>query len=377
MAQRDDASNPPPLTDQMARSSRKKQRVPSLSEDLIVEILSRVPYRSLCRFKCVSRSWLALCSDPDLRKKSPQTLSGFFCFSRHEDDETSLNSLRFLNLSGRGRPLVDPSPPLLEGYARPPCSWSAAAAFSSGKSGGDRLRSSQKARHTLSCVRLGFGPAVPSCFYVFMFVTDECPPDECFRVTGVEIYSSGTGGWVFRQDDETRLEFDAGAIFFNGTLYSITTDLLLASVDTEGKTWGKIRMPHSYIRSRLRMDDCFIAHSQGRLYAMHMDFRNDNQLSVWALGANGNEQWALEHTANITQLLGRHHRSRYKFYVLVAAHPERNLIFLTGGLRDELMSYDMDKQEVHTICTLQEYFLAPCFPYSLLCGMVFASSDGH
>ncbi|CAO2180868.1 unnamed protein product [Urochloa humidicola] len=105
----------------MARRSRKKQRVPNLSKDLIVEILSRVPYRSLCRFKCVSWSWLALCSDPDLRKKSPQTLSGFICYSRHQD---ATQSPHFLNLSGRGRPLVDPSPPFLEGYEGPlflPC----------------------------------------------------------------------------------------------------------------------------------------------------------------------------------------------------------------------------------------------------------------
>lgn len=101
----------------MARRSGKKRRVPSLPTDLIVDILSRVPYSSLCRFKCVSRSWLALCSDPDLRKKSPQTLSGFFCYSRREDD--GARSLRFLNLSGRGRPLVDPSPPFLEGYGNP------------------------------------------------------------------------------------------------------------------------------------------------------------------------------------------------------------------------------------------------------------------
>ena len=103
---------------------------------------------------------------------------------------------------------------------------------------------------------------------------------------------------------------------------------------------------------------------------MHMDFRNDNQLSVWALGANGNEQWTLEHSVNITHLLGRH--------MLVAAHPERNLIFLTGGLRDELMSYDMDKKEVHAICTLQEYFLAPCLPY-IPCFVEWSLplSDGH
>ncbi|CAL4958073.1 unnamed protein product [Urochloa decumbens] len=362
----------------MARRSRKKQRVPSLPDDLIVEILSRVPYRSLCRFKCVSRSWLALCSDPDLRKKSPQTLSGFFCYSRHEDNDYDIYCPHLINLSGRGRPVVDPSPPFLEGYASPPlflqCSSSlllwkfcksspleAEYVVSNPATQKWILLPPTEARHPVHLVRLGFDPAVPSCFYVFMFMTGDY-----LEVTGVEIYSSETGGWIFRQsewEEDTTMGLDSETVFFNGTLYSTTPDLSLLSIDVEGKTWRKIRMPHSDIRPKISEDDCFIVHSQGRLYAMHIDFRNHNQLSVWALGANGNEQWALEHTASITQLLGRHHRGEKEFYILIAAHPERNLIYLTGGLHAELMSYDMDKKEVHAICTLQEYFLAPCLPY--------------
>ncbi|KAF8722243.1 hypothetical protein HU200_022551 [Digitaria exilis] len=49
-----------------------------LTDDLIVEILSRLPVKSICRFKCVSRHWRGLISDPAHRKKLPQTLSGFF-----------------------------------------------------------------------------------------------------------------------------------------------------------------------------------------------------------------------------------------------------------------------------------------------------------
>ncbi|CAO2185588.1 unnamed protein product [Urochloa humidicola] len=361
----------------MARRSKKKQRhVPSLSKDLIVEILSRVPYRSLCRFKCVSRSCLALCSDPDLRKKSPQTLSGFFCYSRHEDDDDNLHGLRFLNLSGRGRPMVDPSPPFLEGYKGPLflflqcCSslllwkvWKSSPfdpeyVVSNLATQKWILLPRPEARHPVHFVRLGFDPAVPSCFYVFMFV-DEYP------AVGVEIYSSETGGWIFRQsewEDYTKLIRDTHTVFFDGTLYATTADLSLVSIDVEGTTWRKISMPHNYIWD-LTKDDGLIVHFQGHLYAMQIDFRKDNQLSVWALGANSNEQWTLEHTANITQLLGWQHRSRYEFYILIATHPERNLIFFTGGLRGELMSYDMDKQEIHAICTLLEYFVAPCLPY--------------
>jgi hypothetical protein len=81
------------------RKKPKQQDLGSLPEGLLVEILSRVPYSSLCRFKCVSRSWLALCSAPDIRKRSPQTLSGFF----YKPCMTG-----FCNLSGRGPPMVDP-----------------------------------------------------------------------------------------------------------------------------------------------------------------------------------------------------------------------------------------------------------------------------
>ena len=74
MEQQDDP-NPPPLADRMARRSRKKQRVPSLSEDLVLEILSRVPYRSLCCFKCISRSWLILCGSDPIRTSARNCLS--------------------------------------------------------------------------------------------------------------------------------------------------------------------------------------------------------------------------------------------------------------------------------------------------------------
>ncbi|CAO2193595.1 unnamed protein product [Urochloa humidicola] len=322
----------------MARRSKKKQRrVPTLSDDLIVEILSRVPYRSLCRFKCVSRSWLALGSDPDLRKKSPQTLSGFFCYSRDEDDET--RSLRFLNLSGRGRPLVDPSPPFLEGYSDPlflQCRsslllWKVWRSSPFDPEFVVSNPATQKwirlprpeARYHVHSVCLGFDPAVPSCFYVFMFVR------QYGKVNGVEIYSSETGGWIFRQSEwgYTTLTHDSQTVFFNGTLYSTTTDLSLVSVDAEGTTWRKINMPLNYLRD-LSEGDGLIVHSQGRLYAMHIDFHKDNQLSVWALEASSNEQWTLEHTANITQLLGRQLRSRFELNKLIAVHPERNLDFL-------------------------------------------------
>ena len=50
-----------------------------LPDDAIIEILSRVPARSLCLFKCVSKAWRDLIADRHNCKKLPQTLEGFFC----------------------------------------------------------------------------------------------------------------------------------------------------------------------------------------------------------------------------------------------------------------------------------------------------------
>ena len=44
--------------------SEKWFTVESLNDDLVVKILSRVPFKSFCRFKCVCKAWLAFSSDP-------------------------------------------------------------------------------------------------------------------------------------------------------------------------------------------------------------------------------------------------------------------------------------------------------------------------
>lgn len=132
----------------------------------------------------------------------------------------------------------------------------------------------------LPTIRLGFDPAVSSHFRVFFLVR------VTFRITGVEIYSSETGGWTFRQSEwggNAMVSADPKSAFFNGTLYLTALDSLVVTVDTQGKTRRKIPAPHSFD---------FIGLSQGHLYSTHTNYDDNGsyQPSIWVLEDYGGQQ---------------------------------------------------------------------------------------
>uniref|UniRef100_J3MLL8 F-box domain-containing protein n=1 Tax=Oryza brachyantha TaxID=4533 RepID=J3MLL8_ORYBR len=87
-----------------------------LVDELIFEILRRLPLRSLCRCKCVCRSWRRLIADHGHRKKLPQTLSGFF-YRSYSLDRFPYWAYHFTNVAGRGAPLIYPSFSFLPPFA--------------------------------------------------------------------------------------------------------------------------------------------------------------------------------------------------------------------------------------------------------------------
>uniref|UniRef100_A0A0A9F434 F-box domain-containing protein n=1 Tax=Arundo donax TaxID=35708 RepID=A0A0A9F434_ARUDO len=78
-----------------------------LPDDPLVEILSRLPAKSLGRFKCVSKPCRDLIADRLRCRKFPQTLQGFV----YGDGETHAgeNYGHFINPLGASVPLIDPS----------------------------------------------------------------------------------------------------------------------------------------------------------------------------------------------------------------------------------------------------------------------------
>ncbi|KAI4987227.1 uncharacterized protein LOC123452206 [Hordeum vulgare subsp. vulgare] len=84
----------------------KRSASADLPEDSLVEVLARVPARSVYRSKCVAKAWRNLIEDPLHRKKLPQTLQGFFFIGK----ETHRQRVGFTNLLARSvPPQIDPS----------------------------------------------------------------------------------------------------------------------------------------------------------------------------------------------------------------------------------------------------------------------------
>ena len=69
-----------------------------LLDDLVVEILSRLPAKSLCRFRCVSKSWRALMSNPAHRHRFAHTAACFFFCRR----DASIPAWGFVTADGDG-----------------------------------------------------------------------------------------------------------------------------------------------------------------------------------------------------------------------------------------------------------------------------------
>ncbi|KAL6596708.1 hypothetical protein ACP70R_047351 [Stipagrostis hirtigluma subsp. patula] len=367
----------------------KRNPAASLSDELLVEILSRLPVRSVCRFKCVSRSWRRLISDPDHRKKLPQTLAGFF-YQSLSGERFPCVAQHFTNVSGKGVPFVYPSFSFLpvpgtdvipldccnglllcRCYQPGPCDPdgmrpSCYAVCNPATEKWVILPDSSRAIGEVRTARLCFDLAISSHFHVVEYVEDE---DD--YVTGVEIYSSRTSAWSSKESewrDDLSLCDGSRSVFRNGFLHTVVLSDAIVALDMEGKSWRTIPTPPCG-------EPGFISQAQGRLCFFSAAADDAFKLSVWTLEDYGTDEWTLKHTVSSLRLF-RQKNMRFDWeYKVIAVHPECNLIFFLYGWDKTLMAYEMDRREVRIIRNLGHDCWPPYLPYVPLFSDSLADGD--
>ncbi|KAM3205957.1 hypothetical protein ACQJBY_061569 [Aegilops geniculata] len=376
------------------------------TDDLILEILSRLPARSVHRFKCVSMGWRDLIADPANRNKLHQTLAGFLYMTAHESGRGRSHHFASVSGDGAGAPF-DPSYPYLHDHDKNE------GMIQVNSCNGLLLYRRYKKNNNLTtlmkeedfrfvvcnpvtrrwvelppkppqanrCNRttgLAFDPAASPHFNVLHFEQTFQEP----YITGVNIYSSRTRAWTHRDShmaEKVKLFFQSRCTFVGGMLYLMGSlkrndgQHLLLGVDMEGKVWKTICLPYGRRFGT-------IGSSQGRLHYAVASFDGNIQISrlePWCLEDCDSKELVLKHTASFNKLMSM----TGKEYMPVEIHPDCDTVFLISCLGDTLVAYDMRHQKVGCILNLEKGNLHKSntrrlLPYVPLFSESLADADG-
>ncbi|XP_034582877.1 uncharacterized protein [Setaria viridis] len=308
-----------------AAAAASGTRVP---DDALVEMFELLPAKSLHRFKCVSKAWCGLVTDPLHRVRFAQTLAGFLCADDgggdgaesshrtcpHAAVSNRVITRRFINVSRMAAPLIDatfpflpPAPPTGEGFRdvivdardglvllarvrrhespdlHPPacylvCNPATARWAAVPPSGWAPTTTSQPVARTYL---LFDAASSPHAFHLLQFRLDEMD-----AVRAVHTYSSAEGAWTDRagpwRDGGWRdwgravapIQPGTGAAVANGMLHLVvdtdgtTGPNNLVAVDEEGNTRRTIPLPRREVAEKdwHSVSYMFLARSQGRLH---------------------------------------------------------------------------------------------------------------
>lgn len=407
----------------MACSKRSSTAVTAgLPDDPLVEILSRVPAKSLCRFKCVSKAWCDLITDPIHRKKLPQAMEGLFfmeswiwCAGAVCEEE----QFSFVDLTARSVPLeIDPCfsfltemPGLRVLALHDSCNGLLLFEHRSDLDSNDVLgfivcnptTKQWVAVPTCGCpppssydrhIYLAFDPAISSHFHLVQFHREDDEDEEEWEshepVMSVHAYSSESGIWSHSQTDWD--EHDRQGLkgwhqpffetyeglrhaFVNGMLHlmiwdeDLDQDQILV-VDVKGKTQRVIPVPTVGVVGEgvwcLQNSD-YIAQSQGRLHYFSevFDLYSEQGYQMWVLQDYDLQEWVFKDHVSCLKLGETRCIER-----VVAIHQNCNVVFFLQNRK--LIAYDMESKEVSVFATSDNQILhwsiaapyVPCFSES-------------
>ncbi|KAM0946442.1 putative quinoprotein alcohol dehydrogenase-like superfamily [Dioscorea sansibarensis] len=319
----------------------------TLSDDILIEILTKLPFKSLFRLSSVSKQWQSLISDKYLKNKLPLMLSGvyhlsdsakassvdkprFACFSDNGFEDMSLSFFPFNHVSS----IIDCCHGLLLCYSSLNDSYYVCNPILKKWFQLPKLEKRSK----LSI--LAFDPCHSIQYKAVCFTA--------WRAQGaeVEVYSSETGIWTscllnFGVDTD---KMSATIRYFDGVLYVLALPRFVIGVNLETMSCRRIELPE-----KVTFDGC-IGKSCGQL---HYCSKNGKQINIWVM--MDSSSWSLKHSFSV-------HSEKVRF---LAFHPELGIVYLwTPG---KIISYNLVDKRFDDVCEfvseMKEAFLIQMWLY--------------
>ncbi|PIA24838.1 hypothetical protein AQUCO_19700004v1 [Aquilegia coerulea] len=266
----------------------------SSNDDIRIEVLSRVPVKSLLTSKCVSKRWQGIISETSLQRlhcqRTKPVISGFFFQDMFDEMQHVNNGLICFRNFGIGAQFVFICNPLKREFLQ-----------IKGSKGinGRRLRG------------LGFA-FDPLCYSL-----DGTPSFKIVSVSkkkgfvfSFHIYSSKVREWRLSEEiyyDDCDLSLGGRGIFAGGVFYWLTGGNVVMAFDLEKGKSKCIDLPVPRIQRNEGLCEMCIGESEGCFYYILI---TDADLRVWVL--NSEHRWLLKHSISLTAIQEQHPNFLYK-----------------------------------------------------------------
>ncbi|KQK04851.1 F-box protein At5g49610 [Brachypodium distachyon] len=339
----------------------------SLTDDLVVEILSRVPLKSFCRFKCVCKAWLAFSSNTHYQQKLPKFPTGFFnggkggsaiqLVSLSPNDEQIDGSLTFLP-HYKHLEFVDSCNGLVLCKYRSTYTSSDICRFVVCNPATREWMTLPDTYHETYLYEfqyttiLAFDPSWSPQFSV-LFFKKKFGVGGRFGISKLLVFSSGLSTWLVDKgwNSTIALPMDKQYFFIGGKLHlkTVNNDILVL----EGFDAMRFGIPPHYFSIELPHDvwcfedGCF-GQSRGFLQCAFPE-KGDLAIAVYSLDTYHPNGWSLKHRFSMQDAFGRDdflHSDDGSLqwpcnYHVVSLDLERGVIFLVDSATKKLLSYNI------------------------------------
>uniref|UniRef100_A0A0D9WPH6 F-box domain-containing protein n=1 Tax=Leersia perrieri TaxID=77586 RepID=A0A0D9WPH6_9ORYZ len=343
----------------------KKSCMSALTDDLVVNILSRLPTKTFCRMKCVCKSWAALSSDNYFCSKLPRTPAGLL----YQHDDNSLIQIARIPSGSSG---IDTSlgfMPHHQNLKLVDCSNGLILLTHGSKSDSPdafhfivcnpatrewiALPDTRPMLDGSDCVSmLAFNPSPFPRFFVFNFQKRNSPDYGGFVITEVEIFSSENFKWIIDGEFETEIMMiPTPHVLLRGNLYLRTVEHTVFAIEAPDmhtpwiQRWtfdlpGNSNPMNNYIWGCL-------SESSGMLQYAQPDF-DGCWLQIWRLDIPS-QQWNRTHSLSMIDAFGRDvFVHGYVFgddwsedYSMMSFALERDIVFLCDLVSSKVLSYSI------------------------------------